>query len=382
MRTLALLFAIVSLNPDEIPTSLRSFLPDDLATFLKQTEDSSRQRLSDGEFDHLIFYILQSKSFTKLPPIEPAESALHVSMEKQIRQPVLDRIHAFLSSKVTDERGIYFRRLNKSEKEIRDHYAETMLFLLRKEISSSKYQGEQRRRFIAGLYQTRGHSSDTSIDASYSVHLGLEVIRQRKPGFHPRKVLILGPGQDIAPRTAFQEETPPQSPQPFLILDSVIRLKLAEKPEVECLDINPRVVSYFNAKPTKLLLNWIPEDEEQKKYFEDVGKSIGTRQGKKLEFQARIPAQQMNFITQRNSGTVDLIVATNALLYANDGELALAMTNIRAMLNPGGIFLHNDTRPEVETYARLLEMPIFDARVIRLSAQRKLYDTVVVHERR
>ena len=33
------------------------------------------RRVREGDFDHLVFYILQSTHFTRLPPIEPALSA-------------------------------------------------------------------------------------------------------------------------------------------------------------------------------------------------------------------------------------------------------------------------------------------------------------------
>ena len=51
-------------------------------------------------------------------------------------------------------------------------------------------------------------------------------------------------------------------------------------------------------------------------------------------------------MTERlGGGPFDLVVATNILPYFDDGELMLAMTNIAAMLAPGGVFLHNEARP-------------------------------------
>src|SRR5687768_4235279 len=48
------------------------------STFPALVSSLSREtetRVREGDFDHLVFYALQSTHFTKLPPIEPALSA-------------------------------------------------------------------------------------------------------------------------------------------------------------------------------------------------------------------------------------------------------------------------------------------------------------------
>ena len=53
-------------------------------------------------------------------------------------------------------------------------------------------------------------------------------------------------------------------------------------------------------------------------------------------------------MTERLGGKpFDLVIATNILPYFDDGELTLAISNIAAMLAPGGVFLHNEARPVV-----------------------------------
>jgi hypothetical protein len=56
------------------------------------------------------------------------------------------------------------------------------------------------------------------------------------------------------------------------------------------------------------------------------------------------------------------------------------MINIRRMLHPGGILLHNDLRSEVEAYAKALGLPVLHARMVRLSAKRQLHDAIVLHQ--
>ena len=42
---------------------------------LGDIRERNRARVGEGDRDHLIYYVLQSTAFTKLPPIEPALSA-------------------------------------------------------------------------------------------------------------------------------------------------------------------------------------------------------------------------------------------------------------------------------------------------------------------
>src|SRR6266496_6646879 len=66
---------------DDVPAPLRACLPGkgrsaaaferDVAALNRQTAERER----DGEYDHLIFFLLQSRRFTNEPSIEPARSA-------------------------------------------------------------------------------------------------------------------------------------------------------------------------------------------------------------------------------------------------------------------------------------------------------------------
>ena len=54
---------------EELPERLRD------ARLLAGIEDVTAQRVRDGEWDHVVFYALQSRRFTELPPVEPGVSA-------------------------------------------------------------------------------------------------------------------------------------------------------------------------------------------------------------------------------------------------------------------------------------------------------------------
>jgi hypothetical protein len=58
----------------------------------------------------------------------------------------------------------------------------------------------------------------------------------------------------------------------------------------------------------------------------------------------------LNVVTQRFTGApLDLMIATNVLVYYDTLDQSLALANIEAMLKPGGVFLCNNS---------LLELPV------------------------
>ena len=82
---------------------------------------------------------------------------------------------------------------------------------------------------IGAQYQTRGLSTDTSVDAGYATYLSLAALRRLEPDRRVYRVLIVGPGMDLAPRTAFVESHAPQSYQPFAVIDALIATGLSQR---------------------------------------------------------------------------------------------------------------------------------------------------------
>src|SRR2546429_4260514 len=82
-------------------------------------------------------------------------------------------------------------------------------------------------RSVAALYRDRGLSTDTAVEAGYLVHLGLATFARLDQKRPIRRVLIVGPGLDLAPRTGLVEASPPESYQPFTLVDSLVALGLA-----------------------------------------------------------------------------------------------------------------------------------------------------------
>ncbi|MBS1829651.1 MAG: hypothetical protein JST93_30405 [Acidobacteria bacterium] len=370
------------MRTDEIPEPIRR------EGWLSEINAATAQRLRDGEWDHVIFYALQSQRFTTLAPIEPARSAKAFHDSSAIPPDAAKRLEAFFDAKPQAERYQRMRRMVQSLAQLRTEYQRAMSFLYEKEWASRARQGASRRDFIATLYQTRGHSTDTELRATYGVHIGLSLLPT--PEKKIRRVLLIGPGLDWAPRTALKEDTPPQSYQPYALADSLIRLGLAtpDSLTIDCIDINPRVIEHINAfaaSPRRLSLLYAHGDADWNSYFDKLGDTAGRREGAiytvHKAIAENIRALRMNLLTERLTETYDLAIATNVLLYFNDNELGLAFANIALALKPGGYLFHNDLRPAIEQWAQSLQLPAIHARTVRLDPSRELYDGVVLHQR-
>lgn len=362
--------------------------PPDAATFARETE----RRLRDGEWDSIIYYALQSTHFTTLPPIEPATSAKTWKDTAGIPPDAGRRLAAFFEATPQGERHTAMRRQVESLVQLRAEYARAMEFLYEKEWAARDKSGAALREHVAGLYQTRGHSTDTDVRATYAVHIGLTVLKQAPAPPTIRRVLLIGPGHDWSPRTGLREEVPPQTYQPYALADSLLRLGLAGAGQltIDAIDINPRVVRHINDFPNsarRIVLFYPTIDEDWNAYFDNLGRAIGTRAGNTLTVDPaiaqRIRAEVRNIVAGTPArAAYDLVVATNVLLYCNDRELSLALTNIAGALRPGGYFLHNDLRPAIESFAGDLGIPITHARTVRIHPSRPLYDAVIVHRNR
>ena len=179
--------------------------------------------MREGDEDHLVFYALQSTHFTKLPPIEPALSAKALvdsldaatgdaflknrpDFEPPIPPAVRERVAALLrslDSPAGDSRLTYFQSLVQTifpdrrtrEAGVLREYLRAMRFIYQKEFVAQRAGADA----VAELYRTRGLSTDTAVEAGFLVSLGLGVVKGLDPATRIRRVLIIGPGLDLAP---------------------------------------------------------------------------------------------------------------------------------------------------------------------------------------
>jgi SAM-dependent methyltransferase len=408
---------------------------------IARIHDDNLRRVREGDLDHLVFYGLQSTHFTTDPSIEPALSAKGLvetltSLQREtflktgeldashVAAPVRARLASLLravDAPAGDARLTYFRDIVKTlapdrrgqETALVHEYFRVMRFIYSKEFVAQR--SPQRADAVAELYRTRGLSTDTAIEAGFLVSVGLGVLKSLDPELRIRRTLIVGPGLDLAPRTGLLEAGPPESYQPWAVMDALCAVGLSRVGDLELVaaDINPRVVEHLRgsrqAPPTLTLVSGIPESDtvtlspEYREYFTHLARVVGQEQTdgrsssataghlrktvKILPDAARmLSAESLDVVTERFERTAfDLIVATNILPYFDDLELTFAIANIASMLAPGGVFLHNEARPSMPELTAAAGMTFEQARQAVIAnvrgAPAPLVDSVWLHRK-
>jgi hypothetical protein len=415
---------------------------DDYVARLRATHD---RRVHEGDVDHLISYLLQSTRFTKLPPIEPALSAKAlvdgldaagrerflqdgVAPPSAVPPPVTARMDVLLKAlaqPTADARLLYFRELmtatfpQRADQEagLTREYFRVMRFLYEKEFVAQRAPNAPEA--VAELYRSRGLSTDTAVEAGYLVYVGLGVAKTLAPDARVRRVLIIGPGLDLAPRTALLEMGPPESYQPWAVIDAILSLGLARPDELEVVaaDINARVVSHIKhartAPPVLTLLSGIGDgngvtlSSEYREYFAALGRSLVDADSADARVRSSatttanghirktirvgpaaaraLTGDTLDVVTDRFDGPAfDLAIATNILPYFNDVELMLAMSNVAAMLVPGGLLLHNEARPAMGEITTAAGLPLEQSRqavIANVRGAPPLVDSVWLHRK-
>lgn len=414
-------------------------------SLVERIHEDNIRRVRQGDLDHLVFYALQSTRFTKLPPIEPAlsaktligalapgpreaflqseASANKASVEPAVPSSVRARISAFvaaLDAPSRDPRMAYFQSLAHSafperaqrEAAVRREYLRVMRFIYQKEFVARRAGPDA----VTELYRERGLSTDTAVEAGYVVYNGLGVLHSLDPDRRIRRVLIVGPGLDLAPRTGFLEAGPPESYEPWEVIDALLSLGLSRADDLAVVgaDINPRVVEHLaqsRVEPPRLtLVSGLRESDivtfspEYRDYFSRLGGAIGkvapSGRGSASRLQGHLTktiqvetkasgalgAATLDIVTERlDTPGFDLIIATNILPYFGDVELMLAMSNIAGMLAPGGMLLHNEGRVILGEISEALGLPYEQSRHVVIASVRgasaPLVDSVWLHRK-
>ena len=232
------------------------------------------------------------------------------------------------------------------------------------------------------MFQHRGISLDSNLWPDYDLDQQLQRMLAKgmlKPG-SIRRVAIVGPGLDFVNKQEGVDFYPPQTVQPFAVLDSLLRLGLANPDNVEIytVDISSRVNLHIAAarknaalgRPYTVQLPWYTEGRLTPEfrasfvqYWQGLGAKIGepvapipvpasatgfdTRAVKiRPSVVTRVKPVDMNIVFQRLplplEERFDLIIGTNIFLYYGGFEQSLARVNVAAMLKPGGYLLSND----------------------------------------
>ena len=203
-----------------------------------------------------------------------------------------------------------------------------------------------------------------------------------KPGSIHR-IAIVGPGLDFVNKKSGSDFYPPQTTQPFAVIDSLVRLGLAEPNSIEVytFDISQRVNKHLErarheaaaGKPYTIQLLSSPSDGWSKTYlagFLEYWQKLGSEVGKSVP---PIPVPEgasdiwnravsvrpsvvkdvtpvdMNIVFQTvplpADKQFDLIIGTNIFVYYGGLEQSLARANLGTMIKPGGFLLTNEALP-------------------------------------
>jgi hypothetical protein len=349
--------------------------------------------------------MLFGTSFTSRPRavLGAVESGAAGDQELVLRRTIeliqgrLDDLVRALAAPGTDERRLFARSLLQrrglrfataaDSEAVRNHLLEAMMRVAAEQeqidqelaaTSANDAQTEFIRR--SRLFRTRGLSLDTSLVANYSVEQTLAAIKARGllAAGAVKRVAIIGPGLDFTNKDVGFDFYPQQTLQPFAVADSLDRLGLAPSTgaEVVALDISPRIVDHITRARARAVKNvgytlhlplpksvpWLPEVRTYWRAFGDrISAPAPVPASKAIADLADLRAVRVrpsvvrllsvlnvNVVTDRlDEEPFDLIVATNVFIYYDVVEQALALSNVEAMLKPGGFLLANFSAPEL-----------------------------------
>ena len=357
-----------------------------------------RARLARGDEDSLVYLWLYGTSFTRAPrATEQHLARLDPARAEALLLQRLDDLIAGASAPGANERlrfarTVFVRRgVNLAAAAGREKAAAILVEARARVIAENeKYRqaADTARRSsdadaatatYSTLFRDRGLSSDTRLTAGFALDRALTALAAAgriAPGA-VRRAAVIGPGLDFTDKAEGYDFYPQQTIQPFALMDSLARLGLAKASGVHLgtLDLSPRVNAHLNAArerarakhPYVLQLPLATDDERHAwqvdlvKYWRTVGTRIGREAsplpvppgaGVRVRAIAIDPAavlsiapSDVDIVVQRlpleDAERYDLVVATNILVYYDAFDQALALSNIAAMLRPGGYFLTN-----------------------------------------
>jgi hypothetical protein len=338
-----------------------------------------RARLSKGELDSLVNFVLYGVSFTGQPRVDPEK------LDSRLLRMRIETLIGRLVAPGNNERLIWIRQVlahegyDVSTPAGRGHASE---FVAQ---NVSRYLAERRqyRRVldtatandpVAGqLYKSRGLSLDTNFRPNYAIEQALAQLARRGTLKSVRRAAIIGPGLDFTDKDGGFDFYPLQTLQPFALIDSLLRLGLSRIPDlrVAVFDISSQTLDHLSrairlARPytVQLALDreraWNPQVLD---YWGRFGDRVGTpakplpppAQLKNVESRAvrihpeilaALDPQPLNIVLQHARQEFDLIVATNVFVYYDRLQHVLSMGNLASMLSSGGIFLSNSRLEE------------------------------------
>ena len=394
---------IVAAFPKTIPPELKSANTLDAATWsawTRKADGEVRERLNKGEEDTLTNLLRFGVTYTKEYRIDD-EYLLRYGSSSLVNSFAENRandlIRSFASPKTwplnssenmarmrafLEQKGFSFQTQEQRRK-IKKYLLDN---LARMHDDVVRYRTPANEQILSQLFKDRGISLDTNLWPDFLLDQQFRRMVEKgllRPG-SVRKIAIVGPGLDFANKEKGNDFYPPQTIQPFAVLDSLLRLGVARSDAVELytLDISADVNFHVarmrkNALAGRAYLVQLPwntaarQTDEYRRSFVDYWERLGDQIGEPVppiavpgaaaETQTRavkirpaivqrISPVDMNIVYQRlplaPQQGFDLIIGTNIFIYYDAFEQSLARANVSSMLKPGGFLLSNDKFPD------------------------------------
>ncbi len=368
--------------------------PQEWLAWLQRSDTQVRHRLETGEEDSLTNLLRFGVTYTKEYRIDDdylllyGQSSLVNSFAENRAKDLIrafarpNQNQGFIEMRAFVEKKGFSFNSPESCKKLKA-YLLANLARMQKDLVQARREARSNR---DEMFQKRGISLDSNLWPDYVLDLSLQQMLEKgllKPG-SVRRVAIVGPGLDFVNKQEGVDYYPPQSTQPFVVLDSLLRIGLADKETVQVytFDISPRVNLHLHnaiknadsGKPYVVQLPWYVEGRWTDsfritftQYWQNVGSQVGqsvaavpvppasegfvTRAVQvRPAMVSRIRPIDMNIVFQRlplaPSERFDLIIGTNIFLYYDAFEQSLARANVASMLQPGGFLLSTEKLPD------------------------------------
>ena len=398
-----------ALRQDLLPAEMRGKTAAEIEAvwpaWVSRRDAEIRARVEDGDADSIINLLQFGTTFTKQRRITEREPAgvqvrqagtgVTVFVPSPLLKARIEDFVAALASPGENERLRFARRVierrgmelatENGRNRIRRYLEQRTEVVGSAPHAGTLVDPDAELRDLTTIFRDRGLASDTAIWIDFGIERALEAMKARQL-IQPsaiRRIAILGPGLDFADKQEGQDFYPEQTLQPFALVDSLMRLGLSASGglQVTAFDLSPRVLQHLetarmrarSGTPYTLVL---PRDLDQPwtpdltRYWETFGDRVGAvartaapppTAGRLAVRSIRVPPvavlsvypRDVNIVVQRleslnQDERFDLIVASNILIYYDVFEQSLAVSNLAAMLRPGGLLLSND---------RIFELP-------------------------
>ncbi len=365
------LLPVFAASPEKLPAFKDA---DEWDAWIRERDASIRGRIDHGVEDSISELILFGTSFPAPPKLANADDAVNAAGD--------------LTAQANGRRDAFVQALDQLDTE---RFRIVLEFLRRRRVTEEElpaFLSGSMRRFAleeVGLPKKQvradvGVSPETSLLINFAIEDSLGALKARGvlPA-HMLRILLIGPGLDLAGDPDVNDYCPPQSIQPFAVIEAVLRLGLATPAEIQmtAVDLNPLVLSHLRTAfgkvrgaqpyvlqlPHPALAGWTTAAVSYWQHFgETIGapaKPVTAPPGTELRavavrpaITARISVEDLDIVTQTlDPGPglgFDLVVATNLFAYYSRVEQNLALTSIAHMLASGGIVLSNGILPNIK----------------------------------